>query len=76
MAKGIVVKYLCTNPSCSFSETPLIDKKALTTGSSKYSFPVLKCCPKCKSGIDMINFVSGSVQIKEDKISQSEEEEE
>ncbi len=43
------IEYLCTNPSCSFSEDklriPQVEDKTKT----------LKTCPKCKSGIEIIN---------------------
>ncbi len=73
MKKGVIVRYLCTNPSCAFSEKILEDKQALNGSSSTMSFKSLSSCPKCKSGIEMINFVSGSVEITEDEISQKEE---
>lgn len=43
------IEYLCTNPSCTYSEEklriPQIEDKAVT----------LKACPKCKSGVELIN---------------------
>lgn len=43
------LEYLCTNPSCSFSEEklkiPQLEDKA----------KVLKTCPKCKSGVELIH---------------------
>jgi len=68
--KGIVLKFLCTNPSCSFSESELIVKSTLSyvSSSGKASFVVPKICPKCKFGLELLNFISGSVEIKEDEI--------
>lgn len=43
------LEYLCTNPSCSFSEDkikiPQLEEKAKT----------IKTCPKCKSGVELLN---------------------
>ncbi len=43
------LEYLCTNPSCTYAEesikVPQIEDKAKT----------LKVCPKCKSGVELIN---------------------
>lgn len=43
------IEYLCTNPSCTYSEEklriPQIEDKAVT----------LKACPKCKSAIELVN---------------------
>lgn len=75
MDKGIVVKYLCTNPSCDLSETVISDKRAVVLTSGKCSFPVISSCPKCKSGVEMLNFVSGTVAVTEDKIEQKNIEE-
>ena len=74
MEKGIVIKYLCTNPSCEFSESVLDDKQPIVFSSGKCSFKTINSCPKCKSGVEMINFVSGSMTIVEDKINQKKEE--
>lgn len=64
-AKGIVIRALCTNPSCSFSENKIEIKQALNkvNQTGKYSFQVPQSCPKCKSEIEMLGFVSGSVEI-------------
>ncbi|MDA3856467.1 MAG: minichromosome maintenance protein MCM [Candidatus Woesearchaeota archaeon] len=45
------LEYLCTNPSCNFSESklkiPQLEDKART----------LKTCPKCKSSVELVNKV-------------------
>ena len=45
------LEYLCTNPSCNFSQdkirVPQFEEKAR----------VLKACPKCKSGVEVLNKV-------------------
>ena len=68
MNKGIVISMLCTNPSCTFSEQKLKIKQAFTIAatSGRCVFNMPKCCPKCKSGIELLSFVSGSVEITED----------
>jgi replicative DNA helicase Mcm len=51
------LEYLCTNPSCSYSEEkiriPQIEEKAKT----------LKTCPKCKSAVELVNKVLLDSQI-------------
>ena len=42
-------EYLCTNPSCNFSQ----DKIIIPQFEEKEK--KLKCCPKCKSGVELIN---------------------
>lgn len=76
MKKGVVVNYLCTNPSCDLSENKLEIKEPLTMLGNTARFNTLKCCPKCKSGVEMINFVSGVVEIKVDKVNTEEKEKE
>jgi len=66
MNKGIVVRYLCTNPSCSFSEQKLEHKSSLVISGASARFKLLNNCPKCKGGLEMLNFVSGSVEITPD----------
>lgn len=70
MNKGVVVYFLCTNPSCSMSENKLEIKKPLNyvSSSGKFSFEVPKCCPKCKSELELLNFVSGNVEIEADDL--------
>jgi hypothetical protein len=70
MNKGIILYYLCTNPGCTYSEQKLVIRKPLVhvTSSNKFTFNVPKCCPKCKSELELLNFVSGSVEIEQDKI--------
>lgn len=67
--KGIVINMLCCNPSCSFSENKLIIKSPLNISSGgNCSFKMPQVCPKCKSAVELLNFVSGSVEIEADKI--------
>jgi replicative DNA helicase Mcm len=51
------LEYLCTNPSCSYSEEkiriPQIEEKAKT----------LKTCPRCKSAVELVNKVLLDSQI-------------
>ena len=51
------IEYLCTNPSCSFSETKLkiiqVEDKAKT----------IKTCPKCKSAVEQVNKILIDSQI-------------
>lgn len=68
--KGVVIYLLCENPSCSFSEEKLVIKQPLvvsgSSGKCNFSFP--KECPKCKTSLELLNFVSGSVEIQPDKL--------
>jgi len=56
----IRVDYLCTNPSCPYSENKL--KVPQTNGKNK-----LKSCPKCKSPVDVIDTKIKLVQYLEVK---------
>ncbi len=57
------LEYLCTNPSCSFSEDklkiPQTEEKAKT----------LKACPKCKSGVELVNkdLVDSQILVLEER---------
>jgi len=66
--KGIVINMLCENPSCSFSEEKLVVKNPLNIveSSGKCSFSIPNSCPKCKSPVELLNFVSGSIEIEKD----------
>lgn len=44
-----ILEYLCTNPSCSFSE----DKLKIPQNDEKPR--TIKACPKCKSGVELVN---------------------
>ena len=69
MNKGVVISYLCTNPSCSYSEEKLIIKKPVTfSNKGGCKFEGISTCPKCKSSIELLHFISGEVEITEDKI--------
>jgi hypothetical protein len=70
MGKGIILSYLCLNPSCEFSEKQLIIKNPLTSSSngSNHKFSGISSCPKCKSAIELLTFVSGTIEIVEDNI--------
>ncbi len=46
-----LLEYLCTNPSCSFSE----DKLRIPQNDEKPR--TLKACPKCKSGVELLSKV-------------------
>jgi replicative DNA helicase Mcm len=43
------LEYLCTNPSCSFSE----DKLKISQNDEKPR--TIKACPKCKSGVELVH---------------------
>jgi len=69
MNKGVVVNLLCQNPDCQYSEEKLKMESAVNiTGSGTCSFKILKSCPRCKTELELINFVSGSLEIKADEI--------
>jgi primosomal protein N' len=66
--KGIVINLVCTNSACSYNEG-FITKEALNSSSTgKHSFSTPKVCPRCESEIELISFVSGTMEIVEDKI--------
>lgn len=69
MNKGIIISLVCQNPSCEFSEKILVKKTtlAVTKSSGKASFEIPKNCPKCKSELELLSFISGSVEIQPDK---------
>ena len=68
--KGIVINLLCCNPSCNYSDKKLVIKKTLqvseSTGNCQFKIP--KSCPKCASPLELLNFISGSVEIEPDLI--------
>jgi len=66
--KGIIISALCTNPSCPHSEEELIMKQPFqqTLSSGKCSFVMPIKCPKCLSGVEVLNFVSGTIEIEKD----------
>ncbi|MHA1381425.1 MAG: hypothetical protein ACTSRG_23910 [Candidatus Helarchaeota archaeon] len=70
MNKGIVLNFLCQNPSCSYSEEMLKIKQPvnIVKASGNCSFKIPTSCPKCKTEIELINFVSGSIEIEADEI--------
>jgi len=68
MNKGVIARFLCVNPDCNYSEEKLEVKSTLNNSGGKLNFKVPSVCPKCKSPIELINFVSGSVTIEEDKL--------
>ncbi len=43
------LEYLCTNPACSYSE------EKLRVPQNEDKARVLKACPKCKSGVELVN---------------------
>lgn len=45
------IAYLCTNPSCSFSENKII------VPQFEEKMKTLKVCPKCKSGVELVDEV-------------------
>lgn len=66
--KGVISTFLCTNPSCTYSERKLVIESALnsTSTSGNHSFKTPTCCPKCKSGIELLHFVSGAMSLESD----------
>lgn len=68
MSKGVIVRYLCTNPSCSYSDKYLKYESSVNQTATKFSFKVLNFCPKCKSNVELLNFVSADIELIEDKI--------
>jgi len=69
MNKGVVISYLCQNPSCPYSEEKLVVKKPVTSlNNGNCKFEGISCCPKCKSPIKLLHFVSGEVEITKDNI--------
>jgi len=68
--KGVVITFMCINPDCNFSHEKIVIKKPVSiTGNNKFSFTAISSCPKCKSPVEMINFVSGTLEIEADEIS-------
>lgn len=76
MTKGIIIRYLCENPSCTYSENKIKFTTSLNVSGAKANFKILNCCPKCKSSIELINFISASVEFEEDKIKEESKDEE
>ncbi|MHA1381185.1 MAG: hypothetical protein ACTSRG_22685 [Candidatus Helarchaeota archaeon] len=70
MNKAIVLNFLCVNVDCNFSQEKLQIKQTLNIveSSGNCSFKIPTCCPRCKSPVELVNFVSGSVEIEADKI--------
>jgi len=69
MSKGVVISYLCRNPDCSYSEEKIIIKKPVTSSTNgNCKFEGISSCPKCKSPVELLHFISGEVEITEDKI--------
>lgn len=68
--KGVVVNSLCTNPDCTYSQEKLVTKASLVyaVSSGSCTFKVPKACPRCRAPIEVLNFVSGEVEITADKI--------
>jgi len=68
MNKGVIINLLCTNPDCEHSQTKLKIESPLIISNNNCSFKILKECPRCKSGLEFINFVSGRLEITADNI--------
>jgi len=66
MDRAIILSYLCTNPSCGFSEKKLQFKTVLKGKGKTLSFDNLNDCPKCRSELELLKFNSGSVEITDD----------
>jgi hypothetical protein len=69
MNKGIILYFLCTNSSCSYSNEKIELKEVLqsTKAQDKFSFTSIKKCPKCKSSVEFLDFVSANVKITRDE---------
>ena len=66
--KGIVIRMICENPDCVYSDEQLEIEKALAVSPStgNHSFIVPKACPRCRASLELIGFVSGDMRIVAD----------